>query len=95
MLTDTEKALEQRARRAAAAAGLRAKKSRRFSADRGGFMLVDPQVNYVIAGSDFDLTAEDVLASSRFAFSARIQHRRAQADVRQRSLPDVERSRPP
>jgi hypothetical protein len=60
----TEKALDGRARRAAARAGYVARKSRwrRGSVDnRGGYMLVDPTSNGVVMGSRYDLTAEVVL----------------------------------
>jgi hypothetical protein len=56
---------DQSARRAAARIGLRAKKSRwrANSTDNfGGFALVDPGANFVVAGSRFDMTAEDVVA---------------------------------
>ena len=54
---------ESRARRLAKKVGLLAKKSRRaWSIDNlGGFMLIEPFGNYVVAGSRFDLTAEDVV----------------------------------
>jgi hypothetical protein len=59
------KAEDQRARRAAARVGLRAKKTRwrANSIDNfGGFALVDPGANLVVAGSRFDMTAEAVVA---------------------------------
>jgi hypothetical protein len=59
-----EKALEQRARRAARRAGLVARKSRRRvdSFDNfGGFTLVDPRTNGVVDGFRFDLSAEYVI----------------------------------
>jgi hypothetical protein len=58
------KADEARARRAARRAGLVAKKSRWrvWTIDnKGGFMLIDPCPNRVVAGVKFDLTAEDVI----------------------------------
>lgn len=58
-----EKALEQRARRAAKRIGLVAKKSRKGigSVDNyGGFMLVDSD-NWIVAGQRCDLSAEDVI----------------------------------
>lgn len=56
-------ATEAQARRAAQRAGLKAIKSRRAtSADNlGGFMLIDPQRNAVVAGERFDLEPRDVL----------------------------------
>ena len=56
-------ALEHRARRAARRIGLSATKSRwrANSIDNfGGFMLVDPERNYIVSGSRYDLSAEDV-----------------------------------
>ena len=63
MLALTEAHLEARARRAAKRVGLLARKSRqRRSLDNhGGFMLVEPRRNYLVAGEHFDLTAEDVI----------------------------------
>ena len=64
--TDTvsEKALEQRARRAAQRCGLVARKSR-WRVDSldnlGGFMIVDPERNFALAGFRFDLSAEGVI----------------------------------
>ena len=57
------KALESRARRAAKAAGLQARKSRLGSPidNAGGFQLIDPDQNYIVAGEKFDLTAEEVI----------------------------------
>lgn len=65
-LTDpvSEKAMDARARRAARRAGLVARRSRwrRDTVDNyGGFMLVDPQYNYAVAGSRFDLEPEAVI----------------------------------
>ncbi len=60
-----EKALEQRARRAAKRMGLAAVKSRKGigSVDNfGGFMLVDAFLNIIEAGQRFDLSAEEVIA---------------------------------
>lgn len=54
----SEDVLEQRARRSARRSGLEARKSRwrAGSIDNlGGFMLVDPMRNWVVAGSRFDL----------------------------------------
>jgi hypothetical protein len=59
-----EAALESRARRAAKRIGLKARRSRwrRDSIDNlGGFMLVDPDRNMIVAGSRYDLTPEDVI----------------------------------
>ncbi len=53
-----------RARRSARKADLVAKKSRwrRNSVDNlGGFMLVDPHLNAVVAGERFDMSAEDAI----------------------------------
>ena len=64
MPTDKEKLLDGKARRAAARIGLKARKSRwrRDSIDNfGGFMLIDPHLNCVIAGSRPELSAEDVI----------------------------------
>jgi len=60
----SKNAVEQRARRAARRVGLMAKKSRwrAGSIDNfGDFMLVDPRINGVVAGSRFDLSAEEVI----------------------------------
>jgi hypothetical protein len=57
--------LDARARRSAKRIGLKASKSRwrAGSLDNlGDFMLIDPDSNCVVAGSRFDMTAEDVLA---------------------------------
>ena len=66
-MTDSTSALHARARCAARRAGLIAKKSRQRThvpnADNfGEFMLIDGHQNYIVAGSRFELTAEDVLA---------------------------------
>jgi hypothetical protein len=60
----TEQALEARAQRVAKRVGLMATKSRwrRDSIDNfGGFMLVNARHDWVVAGSRFNLSAEDVL----------------------------------
>jgi hypothetical protein len=60
----TEQALEAKARRVAKRVGLIATKSRwwRDSIDNfGGLMLVNARHNWVVAGSRFDLSAENVL----------------------------------
>jgi hypothetical protein len=57
-------AAQTRARRAAKHVGLRARKSRfRLGTvdNRGGFMLLNPISNGVLAGERFDLTAEQVI----------------------------------
>ena len=58
------KALEARARRAAKRVGLRATKSRcredTFD-NRGGFNVVDPYINTVVAGVRYDMGAEEVI----------------------------------
>ena len=59
-----EKALEARARRAAKAVGLYARKGRKRCwqlDDQGGFMLIDPDRNLCLYGQQFDLDAEDVI----------------------------------
>ncbi len=60
----TEKNLHAAARRAAKRVGLQARKSRSrtISLDNyGGFMLVDPMRNCVVAGERFDLNAQEVI----------------------------------
>ena len=56
-------ASDSQARRAAKRAGLAARKSRRHQSldNFGGYMLVDPERNLVVAGSRFDLTAQEVV----------------------------------
>jgi hypothetical protein len=58
-----ERALDFRARRAAYKAGLMAVKSRRQDSNenQGGYMLIDLSRNLPVAGSRYDLTAEDVI----------------------------------
>jgi hypothetical protein len=61
----TEKALEARARRTARRVGLIAGKTRwrRDSIDNfGGFMLIEPYRNCVVAGQRFNMSAEEVIA---------------------------------
>ena len=62
--SDSNSALENRARRAAKRVGLVARKSR-WRADSidnlGGFMLIDAYRNEVVDGARFDLTAQDVI----------------------------------
>jgi hypothetical protein len=60
----TPPALDARARRAAKRAGLLAKKgrSRIGTVDNfGGFMLLNPYSNFVVAGARFELSAQDVI----------------------------------
>jgi hypothetical protein len=55
---------DSQARRAAQRVGLFARKSRwrRDTVDNhGGYRLIDPYQNYVVAGCRFDLTAADVV----------------------------------
>jgi hypothetical protein len=62
--SQTEGAVEQRARRIARSVGLVARKTRwrKDSIDnQGGFQLVDPNWNTVVDGARFDLTAEEVI----------------------------------
>jgi hypothetical protein len=57
-------AMDARARRAAKRAGLVAKKSRWRQGtldNHGGFMLIEPHRNNVLAGVRFDWSAEDVI----------------------------------
>jgi hypothetical protein len=66
ILNNSTPAREARARRAARRAGLIARKSRLNSIDNfGEFMLVDPSTNFAVAGSRFDLSAEDVIEICR------------------------------
>jgi len=55
--------LENKARRAAKKVGLLAKKSRRqISMDNhGGFTLIDPYRNWIVAGERYDLSPDDVI----------------------------------
>lgn len=58
-------ALESRARRAAKRAGYRLQKSRSRTFhmnDYGEFMIVDAESDCVVAGSRYDMSAEDVLS---------------------------------
>ena len=63
-----QKAVEARARRAAARVGLVARKSR-WHLDTpdnyGEFMLVDPAMNVPVAGWQYDLTADEVVEYCR------------------------------
>ena len=59
---------ESTARRVAKRAGLQARKSRwRINTvdNRGGFQILDPMRNLIMAGAKFDLTADDVIAFCR------------------------------
>jgi hypothetical protein len=58
-------AYDQRARRVAKRVGLVARRSRWRAQTRdnqGGFMIVDPFNNLIVAGERFDLTAAEVIA---------------------------------
>jgi hypothetical protein len=64
-MTDNDKGLDARARRAARRCGLVARKSRwrRNSVDNlGGFQVINPQGNYVVAGARFTMTADGAIA---------------------------------
>jgi hypothetical protein len=64
MPQNEDAAIESKARRAARRIGLQACKSRwrRDSVDNlGGFQLIDPNYNAIVAGERFDLSAEDVI----------------------------------
>jgi hypothetical protein len=59
----SESALNSRARRAAKRIGLTARKSRRqvdYLRNCGGFVLLSDR-NWIVAGSGFDLSAQDVI----------------------------------
>lgn len=60
---EKDRALESRARNAARRVGLRASKSRRMLSidNNGGFMLLNPNSNFVVLGEKYDLSAEDVI----------------------------------
>jgi hypothetical protein len=65
MQQQLEKSLDNKARRYANRLGLCAKKWRGSlgtSLNQGGFMLLEPIGNRVVAGERFDLTADDVIA---------------------------------
>ena len=56
------------ARRAVKRAGLQGRKTRwRINTvdNRGGFQILDPMRNLIMAGAKFDLTADDVIAFCR------------------------------
>lgn len=64
MQTDLGTALEGKARRAAKALGLVARKSRWRAGtidNLGGFMIVNPTLNAILAGEKFDLSAQEVI----------------------------------
>ena len=58
----TVKSLEAKARRVARSVGLVAKKSRSMESidNLRGFMLINDR-NYVVAGSRFDMSAQDII----------------------------------
>jgi hypothetical protein len=61
----SDNALDRRARRAARRCGLLARRSRwrRGTFDNlGGFQVIDPNHNWIIAGEKFGMTAADVIA---------------------------------
>ena len=61
--------LEARAYRAARRVGLAARKSR-SAHDSGGFMLIDPDRNWVVGGERYNWSAQDVLDSCAEAMAA-------------------------
>ena len=64
MIDDEDSTLESRARRAAKRIGLLARKSRWRAGtvdNRGGFTILDPQRNWIVAGQRYDFTAQDVI----------------------------------
>lgn len=62
-----EKALDARARRAAARVGLKASRSRSQQSgnNQGGFMLVNPNTNVIECGERFNLSPEEVIEYCR------------------------------
>ncbi len=64
LLSESNNALEQRARRLAQRVSLAARKSRGMLSldNRGGFMLIDPEQNWIVAGEKFDLSPEGVIS---------------------------------
>jgi hypothetical protein len=61
----TQEHSEDQARRAAERVGLKARKSRwrAGSIDNlGGFQIIDPKHNWIVAGEKFDFTVDDVAA---------------------------------
>ena len=68
MVSTNTAALEARARRAAKRVGLIALKSRRRRGtidNLGGFQLIEPRSNKIVAGERLDLTVEDVVGLCR------------------------------
>jgi hypothetical protein len=64
MIATNERTIEQKARRAACRVDLNARKSRwRLDSidNHGGFQIVDPYRNAIVAGERFDMTAEEVI----------------------------------
>src|SRR5262249_20909249 len=64
-MIDQNNALDRRARRTARRRGLLARKSRwRHGTidNRGGFQLIDPNRNWIVAGEKFNMAADDVIA---------------------------------
>lgn len=65
MMSDEPSALDSAARRAARRVGLIAQKSgrrRNTSDNRGGYVLLEPISNRIVAGACFELSAEGVIA---------------------------------
>jgi hypothetical protein len=63
-MSNTSEVSDSAARRAARRVGLVARKSRwrKYSCDNhGDFMLIEPATNFCVAGSRFDMSAEEVL----------------------------------
>jgi hypothetical protein len=80
MLSNSESALDARARHAAHKAGLAAKKTRwrANSVDNhGGFQVFDPNTNTIVNGVRFDLSAEEVIAYCEEERAQRISKRYA------------------
>jgi hypothetical protein len=68
MIATNDKAIEQKARRAARRVNLDAQKSRwRLNSidNYGGFRIVDPYLNAVVAGDRYSLSAEQVIEFCR------------------------------
>jgi hypothetical protein len=63
--TTEDKKLESRARQTARCAGLRAEKSRTrkhfHSNDHGGWAVIDDDRQHILAGEDYDMTAQAVI----------------------------------
>jgi hypothetical protein len=65
LMTEYDNALDGRARKVARQCGLLARKSRRRRGtidNLGGFVLIDPERNWIVAGERCNMTAEDVIA---------------------------------